>query len=422
MGLTPLLIYAVFASLFIGALFRPILGVLGYLAVYILYNPDMWWGAGVSQYLTRPSFVAVIFLITGSLLHAKKLNWTFSRREIELYLFLGTIWLSSLVFGIGMEDNNWAYLEKMTKLFVFIFFFLRVVDSLDKYKFVIWTFILGAIFLAYQAHTLSSGHFAGGRLDSLGCIDFREANSFAAFLAAAVTFAGIQMLRVSWWKKVLYIAGIALMLNAIIMTQSRAVFLGFLGAIPYIFLRASSGSRKKILTLAVLGVVLFLILADVKFWGRMDTIQPAARSGVEYGSGEALSRWDFWKASLPMFRDHPLGVGIRNFEKMISYYDPRNSGMDAHNTYVLCYSEIGILGITLFLIIIAEAWRQLTRIRKMVMDTSQEKEISLHVLALGVVLIIYFLGYMTTHSMLYAEIVWILLALPICLENAVQKM
>lgn len=420
--MTVLLIYTVFFALFIGALWRPIYGVLGYLAVYILYNPDIWWGANVSQYLTRPSFVAVIFLIIGSLLHAKKLDWSFSRREVEFYLFLGAIWLSSLVFGIGMEENNWIYLEKMTKLFVFIFLFIRVVDSLDKYKLVIWTFILGAVFLAYQAHGLSSGHFAGGRLESLGGIDFREANGFAAFLAAALTFAGIQMLRVSWWKKVLYIAGIALMLNAIIMTQSRAVFLGILMAVPYIIFRAPSERRKQIYACMVLGLVLFFMLADVKFLGRMETIKEAAKSGVEYGTEETLSRWDFWKASLPMFIDHPFGVGIKNFEKLVPYYDPRNTGMDAHNTYVLCYSEIGILGITLFLIIIVEAWRQLTRIRKMAIDTLQGKEIDFHVFSLGVVLIIYLLGYMTTHSMLYAEIIWILLSMPICLENATHEL
>lgn len=421
MSLTVLLIYTVFAGLFIGALFRPILGVLGYLAVYILYNPDIWWGATFQKYLPRPSFIAVIFLITGSLLHAKKLNWTFSRREIELYLFLGAIWLSSLVFGVGMEDNNWKSLEKMTKLFIFIFFFIRVVNSLDHYKKVVWTFVLGAVFLAYQGHTLSSGHFAGGRLDSLGGIDFQEANGFAAFLAAAVTFAGIQMLRVSWWKKAFYIAGIALMLNAIVMTQSRAVFLGILMAVPYVFFRSPAERRKQIYACMALGMVLFFMLADVKFLGRMETIKEAAKSGVKYGTEETLSRWDFWKASLPMFKDHPFGVGIKNFEKMVSYYDPRNEGWDAHNTYVLCYSEIGILGITLFIFIIAGAWRQLTRIRKMAIDTLQGKEIDFHVFSLGVVLIIYLLGYMTTHSMLYAEIIWILLSMPICLENATRK-
>lgn len=422
MSLTTFLIYTLFISLFVGALWRPIYGVLGYLAVYMLYNPDIWWGATFQQYLLRPSFVAVVFLIAGVFLHAKKLNWAFSRREIELYLFLGAIWLSSLVFGAGMEDNNWAYLEKMTKLFVFIFFFIRVVDSLDKYKFVIWIFILGAIFLAYQAHTLSSSHFVEGRLESLGGADFREANGFAAFLAAAVTFAGVQMLRVSWWKKALYVAGIALMLNAIIMTRSRAVFLGILMAVPYVIFRAPSERRKQIYACMVLGMVLFFMLADVKFLGRMETIKTEGRSAVAYGTEEALSRWDFWKASLPMFRDHPFGVGIKNFEKLVSYYDPRIEDRDAHNTYVLCYSEIGILGITLFLIIIVEAWRQLGRIRKMVADTPHERDINLHAFALAVVLIIYLLGYMTTHSMLYAEIVWILLSMPICLENATRKL
>ncbi|MBU4415279.1 MAG: hypothetical protein L6302_03675, partial [Desulfobacteraceae bacterium] len=119
---------------------------------------------------------------------------------------------------------------------------------------------------------------------------------------------------------------------------------------------------------------------------------------------------------------HPLGVGVKNFEKMVPYYDPNNIGRDAHNTYVLCYSEIGILGIVLFLIIIGETFLQIRRIRLAVKDTPHEEDIRLHTFAITTVLIIYLLGYMTTHSILYTEILWILLAMPICLENATKKL
>lgn len=418
MSLTVLFIYSLFIGLFIGALWKPIFGVLGYLSVYVMYNPDIWWGATFQQYLPRPSFVAVIFLITGALLHAQSLNWHISRREVEFYLFLGAAWLSSLVFGVGMEDNGWIILEKMTKLFVFIFFFIRVVNSPNHYKLVIWAFVLGAVLLAYQAHGLSSSHFAAGRLNTLGCNDFREANGFAAFQAMAMTFLGIQLLRDSLWKKVIYVLGIALMLDTIILTQSRAVFLGIMMAVPYVLFRALPKYRKQVYISVALGVILFFMLTDVKFLDRMDTIQAQLKDSQE----ERIGRIDYWKASILMFKDHPFGVGVKNFEKMVPYYHPRNKGMDAHNTYVLCYSEIGIIGITLFLIIIAETFLQLRRIRLAVKNTQHENDITLHVFAITTVLIIYLSGYMMTHSNLYTEMLWILLAMPICLENATQKL
>jgi O-antigen ligase len=129
----------------------------------------------------------------------------------------------------------------------------------------------------------------------------------------------------------------------------------------------------------------------------------------------------FWKASIPMFLDHPLGVGIKNFERLLPNYG-RFSDMDAHNTYVLCYSEAGIFGIVLFLIIIVEALLQIRRVRIVVKGTLYEREIRLHAFALGAGLIIYLGGYMMAHSILYMEMLWILLTLPICLENGASKL
>lgn len=418
MGLTEIFIYSVYIALFIGSLYRPIFGVMGYLAVYMTYDPDIWWGITFQQYLPRPSIVAMSFLLLGSLIHIKKLKWSFSRREIELYLFLGSVWLSSLVFGAGIAPDNWVYLDKITKIFIFIFFFIRVVNSENKYKLIMWTFVLGAMFLAVQAHTVSSGYFYRGRLESLGGIDFRESNGIAAFLALAMTFLGIQMLHAPWWKKMVYVFGIALLLNAIIMTQSRAIFLGIVIAACFVMLWPPKGLRTRVYIFLILGILLFFTLSGTKFYDRMQTIEDT----IATKQGEALKRLDFWKASVLIFMDYPLGVGVKNFEKIVSFYDPNIKDRDAHNTYVLCYSEIGILGIFLFLIILGEAWLQLRRVDKIRMDKGQGRKKSLDVFALRIVYLIYLLGYMMTHSILYTEILWILLSMPICLENAVQKL
>ena len=423
MALTTLFIYVVFLCLFVGALWRPILGILGYLAIYLLYNPNIWWGAGIAQQLTRPSFFAMILLAITCFLHRQRLEWKISRREVEIYLFLGIAWLTSLVFGLDMHEGSWMYLEKLTKTFIFLFLFIRVVHSISYFKILVWAFVLGAVFLGYQAHVV--GQFSGGRLDNIGGIDFREANQFASFLAFSMTLIGFQMLSMPLWKKAFCAVAIAAMLNAIIMTQSRAVFIGIALATPFILFRTPKQFRKQIYVSIGLGVLLFVVLADVKFLDRMRTIQGNTEL-MQYDSTqagkEAISRLDFWKASVRIFADHPLGIGVKNFEKIVAHYDPRNPGMDAHNTYVLCYSELGILGILLFLIVILEALFQLRRVRQMVIDTPHEHEITLFSISLTTVFLIYFLGTMVTHSILYSEMLWILLAMPICLENATRKL
>lgn len=416
MSITVLGILGIIFGLMLASFYRPIFGVLCYLTIYLIYNPDIWWGVYLQQYLPRPSFVAVIVLAISCLLHASKLNWHFTRKEVELYLFLAIIWLVSLFFGVGIEQGNWIYLEKMTKLFVFIFLFSRVVASIKDYRYVVWTLVLCAGFLAFQAHTVSSGNFVEGRLNTLGGIDFCEANGFAAFLALAITFLGVELLRASWAKRIIYVLAIVLIMDAMIMTKSRAIFLGFLIATPYVLLWAPNGYRKKTFICVLLGAMVFFMLADFKFITRMDTV----RMGIENKNEEALGRTEIWKASIPMFLDHPLGVGIKNFERLLPNYGPFID-IDAHNTYVLCYSETGIFGIVLFLIIIVEALMEIKKVRVIVKGTSYEREISLNAFALGAALIIYLGGYMMAHSILYMEMLWILLTLPICLENGASK-
>ena len=80
------------------------------------------------------------------------------------------------------------------------------------------------------------------------------------------------------------------------------------------------------------------------------------------------------------------------------------------------------IGIVLFLIIIAEAVLQMNRIRRIFRDQHLDTELLSYVTSLGAALVVYLCGYMMTHSILYTEILWILLAMPICLENSANEL
>ncbi len=421
MSLTVLFVIAIYGFFFIASLWNPIFGVAGYLSVYILYNPDIWWGQGIASALPRPSFLAVLFLGLGCLLHWRSLNWRLSRNELSLYAFLAVAWLTSMFFGVGANRNTLVYLVKLTKMFVFIFLFIRSVNSFKQFKIVIWVIVAEALFLGYQAHVVSSGYFQGGRLEDLGGIDFREANQLAAFLCLALVLLGYQMLRSNLWKNALYVVGAGLIANTIIMTRSRAVFLGMLVALPFAFFTVPGKYRTRVTLCIVLGGVLFAALSDVTFLARMSTIRDsAALIGQDAGSA-GMTRIQFWKASLRMFADHPLGVGVKQFEQLVPLYDPSNKGMDAHNTYVLCYTELGIVGIALFLIILGQSFSALRRIPLGALDDAMRSEVQLFRSALCTALVMFAAGLMTTHSVLYSEMLWIVLTLPILLERTVTK-
>jgi len=417
MSLTAAAVYLLLTLLFLGGFWRPILAVLGYITIYSVYNPYAWWVVSTRHLLPRPSLIAISFVIAAALVNYRKLNWSISRREIELYLFLGACWLSTTVFGISLEADSWEYLLKITKILIFVFFFIRVVNSIHNVRLVIWSFIFSGLFLSYQAHLVTTA----GRVDSIGGIDFGEANGFAAFLAITIIFTAFRFLDASWLKKIFYVLGIALMCDTIILTQSRAVLIGIIAAVPYVLFRAPPKKFKQIFVYLILGIIMFVNLMDDNFLSRMGTIgesiQSVRSSNVSYEK-PSIDRLDFWKASLLIFKDHPMGIGIKNFKKIVPLYDPRNSGIDSHNTYVQTYTEIGIIGIILFIVIMLEAIVQMNRIRRIVRGTPYESEILSYVTPLGAALLLYFCGYMLTHSILYTEILWILLSMPICLEYA----
>lgn len=406
-------------GLLLAGFYRPVYTVLGYLAIYFTYNPNAWWVITIRSFFPRPSLVAVLFLGAVALVHARKMSWSVSRRELEIYLFLAACWLSTTVFGVHLGDENWEYLFKLTKTLVFIFLLIRIVNSIEDFRLLLRAFIFSALFLAYEAHLVTTG----GRVDTIGGIDFCEANGFAAFLSIGIVFSAFRFLETSWFKKALYVAGIALMANAIILTQSRAVFIGLIAAVPYVLFRSPPKRFKQILVCLVLGAIMFFSLMDSRFLERMDTISSSMET-AQAGPAEkrSLDRTDFWKASIPMFRDHPLGVGIKNFKTLVPQYDPRNEGMDPHNTYVMCYTEIGILGAIIFFVIIVEAILQMNRIRRLLRESRGGAESLTYVTALGAALTVYLCGYMMTHSILYSEVLWILLSMPILLENAAQKL
>jgi len=423
MSLTLIFVIVLLLILFLGAMVNPMMGVLGYLTVYLIYSPYGWWTGPLRQYISRPSLIAMIFLFIGCLLHIRKLDWRISRKEITFYLFIGTAWLVSYFFGVEMHRGSFKFLEKMTKMFIFLFFFIRIVHSYERYNIAIWAFILGGIFIGYQAHV--GGDFSTGRMESVGGIDFNESNSLASFLILGITLLGYKLLKAPWWGKALFAAAIAIMMDTVILARSRAVFMGVVLAIPYVLLKMPKKFKKQVYFYSLLGVIMAFVLVDPQFIERMGTVDDQLQdqtSGMVFEQEQIPHRLDFWKTSVKIFKNHPMGIGVNNFSNVVVLYDPRNPGMDPHNTYVLCYSEIGIIGISLFMIIILESCFELRRTQQIVKNTEHEEKINIAIISLITVYIINFLGSNMTHSYLYLELTWILFALPICLEKATQNL
>jgi len=415
MSLRVLLFLSIYSICALGTLFNPILGVCGYLFTYFIFCKKVWWGQILTRLPIRYSYLMALLLFVGMIFQKNKINWVvrpYNKLEILFYLFVGIIGLS-LIIGLPPDAHSYYLFEKMFKVSFFLFMLIRVVNTVKNYNLVIFTIITTGIFLGVEAFLSPYSRFVGGRLDLLGGSDFTGANEFSIHLAAVLCFLGISILKTKNWPlRVFYIIGSAFVLNGIILTRARGTFLAMIGAAIYAILFSPKKWRMQIFVYSVLGIILFFQLADPTFIQRVSTIKNYK------DDPSAISRPMIWKASIKMLKDYPLGIGVGNFHKVIGNYDERIEGKDAHNTFVRCYGELGIQGLTVFIIIIFLVLQQLRRIKILINQASLDSKIKLDPLALSLAIVIYLIGGLT-HTRLYIEDMWLLFGMSICLEKAI---
>lgn len=128
--------------------------------------------------------------------------------------------------------------------------------------------------------------------------------------------------------RLLWLGPLAVFLYALVLTHSRGSFLAMLISLGVLFL-VRYGMRRSILV----GAVCFPILL-AGFAGRMTDFSTS--------EGTGQSRIHLWNDGLQMFRESPIwGVGMHQFAN--------RARLQAHNSFVHCFAELGLLGGCLFL-------------------------------------------------------------------------
>lgn len=164
------------------------------------------------------------------------------------------------------------------------------------------------------------------RVRSLGF--FADPNDFAQGIVVALPFVAALYLRRRALRDLLLIVipGAAL-LYALFLTHSRGALVGLAGMLFFGASRAWGTARAAALLVVIGSAALVL-----NFTG-----------GRAYADDDSASgRIDAWVQGLRMLQERPLfGVGYHNFTE----YNP----LTAHNSYVLCFAELGLVGYIVWL-------------------------------------------------------------------------
>jgi hypothetical protein len=413
MTLKGLLFISLFFFCTLGALALPHLGVYGYIADYCINPADQWWGRPFAQMGFRFSFTLALATMVGMVWQWKKLQFGDSilyPQEVTLLLILGLIWILTIIGPdtVGRYTTTDHPSVKLTKIFIFTFMMTHLLTDLKKLNGLFWVLTTAAFLLGLKAYSIPYSRFMRGRLEGIGGADFAEANFFAAFMAAMLPIIAVQVLKSGWIGKLYALAAAAFTANAVILCRSRA------GAFVAV-LWAPKRHRKKIVALLFVGMLGGIYLTDSAFIERIMTIT----TEQEEMDSSTASRLELWKAGARMVANNPMGIGPGNWYQTIERYIPEYEGKDSHSTYVKCAAELGVVGIALFLLLMLQAYLNLKKVHDEASKLPAEEadEFRQYYFAVIVSLVVLLVCALAI-TMIYTEIVWILLMLPVSLRRA----
>jgi O-antigen ligase len=365
------------------------------------------------------------------------LSWfaliTSGERERREQIFSPPAFLLVLIAFVGWAamsaawaEDPGASLEATTRFLPNAMLFLIVfagVRTREQLLWVVGSIVVGAVLSAVYgmvAGAPTDGMVAGTPANEPERVALGNANETAAALVTGGTLAAALAVALRG-KPVLRLAttiAVPLCVFAVFLTLSRGGLVA-LGA-SLIAAIVMAGRRRG----AALAVALCAVLAAVIYFGAFASVEARDRVlKVDGGTG----RTDIWTVGWRMVEDHPLrGVGAGNFPISSIHYllEPGALLRDdfivdtpkvAHNTYLSLLAELGVVGLALFMGVIAfSLWCAARAVR----FAARAGDRQLDILARAMIVVI--VGLLAADffgSREYSKLLWLLLSLcPVLLE------
>jgi O-antigen ligase len=177
-----------------------------------------------------------------------------------------------------------------------------------------------------------------------------DPNDLALLFVMTIPFATFMIKSSRPLIRMSLMAAIALLLIGIIKTGSRGGFLGLLVMGALMLMRGSAQARKLAMLVVLLGGSLFAFAAPAHYWDRVKTI---FNYEEDYNLSDKGGRMKVWQTGLKLFAASPIaGVGIACFPIAHAKYSESRLAIAPHNTLLQVATELGSIGLALFLMMV----------------------------------------------------------------------
>lgn len=287
-----------------------------------------------------------------------------------------------LISSLGAEERG-PSLKDTLKWIELVLIFTLTVDEARDARAARWVVlaVIGAAALEASYGIFQFGTGRGPDFFAIGPFmraygHFGQPNPFAGYLGTALPLAlavALLLARDSLGRWALAATG--LLVAGVLLSFSRGAWLGVACAAAVMLATASARSRRwlvplgaAILLLAVVGALGLLpatiaerINVVAEYFGPFDV----QRVDLNSENWSVVERMAHWQAAWYMFLDHPwLGIGPGNYSSVYDQYylpgwlEPLGH---AHNYYLNLAAELGLLGLSGYLLVFGLAFRAAIR-------------------------------------------------------------
>lgn len=334
---------------------HPFYGLGLYLAVFYIHPPSRWWAYMLPDF--RWSLIAGTVALIAVILYREKAPagirpWYSTVPGMAVIVYLVWFWIQNLW---ALSPNlHYEFSVQLTKYVIAFFLVYRLATNPKRSTDILLLHIAGCTLLGLIA--LYHGRGSGGRLDGVGGPGIDDSNTLGMYLATAIAAGAVLLLTLKGWRRVFLFVALPILLNGLIMANSRGALLGLLagGAMAYYL---CPPQRKWVFYgFAALGLLGAVSLVDDAFLDRMFTIKSAVAQS-ESIDGSAQGRLLLIEAQAKMAARYPHGTGLRGTAALSrEYLDARwlsggqaTGARTSHNTFMSALVEQGILGGLLYL-------------------------------------------------------------------------
>ncbi|GIX49577.1 MAG: hypothetical protein KatS3mg131_3788 [Candidatus Tectimicrobiota bacterium] len=369
MGKQEILILSATAVVWLVTIFgRPYIGL-----VYFYLYSELYYTNIFSEFrpLRIPFVTSVLVLVSMILNYKERIH--IPRQTWLMLIFFFIMCLSRLSNNLEVFDHY--YMDFFWKATFLQLLIVSLIDTRQKLKCFAWVLVIAGATLAYVAryHDTQAPYLWVNR------------NDFAGLLVSVVPFA--CFLAFTGAKKLLQLEGLgyfAILLFGVAGTNSRGGYLALAVVLALSALLTFRQERLRTLLLGALVVVAVLSRVSDVHWQRFSTV----RLDLEQG-GTGGQRLAAWGAGWNMLTANPLlGVGVGEFPNSFGKYataeQKRRAGGDwfrqrinAHNTIVQIAAETGLLGLSVWLMLMAMSFQDLRRALRLARGDPELRELFL---------------------------------------------